>query len=459
MAIVNLQLSALNMETLPVAYYKIIEAINERKTILNAFNIDTSYAQDWGHYTDSYGIVDRHQPNYAMCMNSLMHCVYRMGQYFTDLSAEYIQDSYANFPKSFSMTLRSDTEHKIGTSIRQYNSFDDDTIDSWKSVLSTAAYWLNRYTAINVPKEYRSVMQTCEYGTKDLSSSTAFTTTETEERRSNMSFNITHSSYEYYRPTESGTDAGYSGTRRYSGNFGLTLDNRTPYSANVLLYLCLPSVADTAWNNVNKWQSYSYSMEIYSGLWVPYEDEPTLKYPGEGNGSNGSFVLAGGQWRQRDDTRTWIKYSAGSQSGTDNHQLSSTEHFIRKNYTHDGREQCVLDETSASEGEDTHIYYYSWAENELNVNRKAWDGLGIWTSPSEPFLAEVIPARTKKKITATFFNNLPEPSKNRLTEIIPAGWRHGSCWWDENLANSYDLRVVPILDYSDSVTTFSFDEE
>jgi hypothetical protein len=90
---------------------------------------------------------------------------------------------------------------------------------------------------------------------------------------------------------------------------------------------------------------------------------------------------------------------------------------------------------------------------------RIWDGLGIWTSPSEPLSAEVIPARTKKKIDATFFNPVPEPQQSRLREVIPTGWKHGSCWWEEELTNSYDLRVVPILDYSDSVTTFSFDEE
>lgn len=463
MAIVNLQLSALNMETLPVAYYKIIEAINERKTILNAFGIDTSYSQDWSQYTGGYGFVDRNNPNYAMCMNSLMYCVNRMGQYFVDLSGDYIQDSYANFPKTYSHPLKEDTEHNIGVSVRQYDSFEDNTIESWRQVLYTAAYWLNKYTAINVPNNYRTVNTNCSYTSYDLSASDQFVPENMKERKSDMRFTITHHSMEYDRPTSSGSDHYYNGYRRCSGYFGLALDNRTPYPAKVLLYLCLPSVPDDGrdnWKNVQKWQNYHYRMEICSRLWIPDPDDPSLLYPGVADIDNDTFIYAGGNWKQSIDDHTKIIYSAGRETGTENYQLSAIEVYDKKNYTPDGRQNIVLDHRTTEEGEDRHTYYLAWAENELEMyHDRIWDGLGIWTSPSEPYLAEIIPARTKKKIDATFFNPVPEPQQSRLSEVIPTGWRHGSCWWEENFTNSYELRVVPILDYSDSVTTFSFDEE
>lgn len=463
MAVVPLNLSALNMETLPEAYEKIVEAICERKTILNSYDIDQSWNNDISRYTNSYGFLSKHQPNFAMCMNALATCVFRMGWFFADLSGNYIQDSYSNFPKSLRERMIADTEHSLGASIMTFDSFDEHTIEDWKTVLKNAAYWLNQCTAIK-PLNCSTVQKcnqtnhwtnTPNWGTGDVT----YTSEETGSSY-DMHFDVRYYSWEYDHSTQSGADHSYSGDAYIKGRCGLAIDNKTPFPADVLLYLCLPHQDEAYWEIENKWQTYGWSMEIQDNLWTPDPNHPEEKWTGKTTTTNRHLVYAGGQWRPSYEIDQEENWSAGSGGGQDNYLLGGTVSTKRTNYSHDGNLSYVMRESENIIPEDPQTRSYGYASNELEMYRDCylWDGFGIWNSPSEPLSAEVLPARTKKIIDATVFNTLPMP-QHYPSEFVPDGWTRGSMWWDETLDVHFRCFVVPILDFKDSLTTFEIEDE
>lgn len=447
MAIKNLdQLSALSLETFPEVYNTIMEGVAERLTILRAFGYDLAPF-------NSFGFPFYNQPNLSQHMNNLMHCIYTMGQYFTDLSADYIPDSYTNFPKTYSLATKTETEFPLGISITTGDNFSESDFARWRFQFKVAAAWLNRFVYYAVPSDYQKTTQFLSQTSSwtDSDPGATFTPENLSERHGGgMTL------YYFDEFNERVADTQYTpthyvwGERRVNVRSGLEIDNRTPYNANCLLYLVMPSASSGPGRydgNYRRWQRKQYEMTICTGVHTNPDDE-RYHIPSHVEYTANNQVFVNGQWQTGDYFNQSINYESNGQ-GIDETQ---TQREIW--YSDYGDRSMVYSESVVSS--EYHSWYTAQAENELDLGYygydRIWNGLGIWTDMQTP-ISEAVPAHTKKVLQCTHFTTLPFPNTD-WAALKPAGWTRGSYDWTDEGFIEYEMRVVPILDFSQALTTF-----
>lgn len=455
MAVEQLRLSSLTMETLPDAYSQIVQAICERKTILNAFDYGIQ-----GSCTNDYGFLSQHQPNFAMSMNALLECVRRIGSSFFDEDAEYIEQSYSNFPKTFGNKIVTDEEHSVGVSIMQFDTFTEPTIEDWRNVLGTAAYWLNKFTKIH-PKFNATTTLYCPYTTSSWWDTEDWGTYEivpTAESEREMSFSIQKWYRESCQPTQYDPDPYHvykDGALHVRARCGLAIDNKTPYDASVLLYSCMPEQPESNWASRDKWQTIDYNMRTCTNYYQPDPDDSFYLWPGKTSNRSVEQVLAGDGWKDAYYSEEDTIYTVGRDFVEDNHQLCLEYEQYETNYSHDGSSSYLMHSENSSQGENPNSTYTSYSINFLDFRpgTKVWDGFGIWNAVGVPLNGGTVPARTKQVLASTVMSSVPLPN-SRMQNMIPADWTRGGVWWEEHLFADYTVRIVPILDFTDSITTF-----
>ena len=422
--------------------------------------LSRQYGQDYHLFFESYGVCNDHEPNWAGKMNALMSCILRMSEHFIDLdtssSGPYIRDSMSNFPIVLKSKVKTDPDYPIGSSVGQFHWFDGDTMASYKKVLETAAHWLNEFTAFEVPA---SNWFTTQYTTGHSPECRDYR----YEAGNKPRFNITGRKSTNGEGGETSYD---DESVTYTSSSGLIVDNRATYPALCKLYLCLGFNKFTltgihdggpTWNNVEKWQNFSRNVELQSDLWRPTGlDYP---YPGKTTKTKRTYGYVNGAWmikKDRVEETVWSKGTATAYN--DNFQMSFTWEEIIHNYEYnDASETIITDETEGMEGEDPSSYYLSRPENKIVVSATLWNGLDLWSDPYTP-LTETIPAHTKKRLTCNTFQQIPIPTYD-YESFIGDDYERGAWRWNESVAISYDMRVVPVVDFSESLTTYSFGEE
>lgn len=452
MAIKNLdELSALSLETFPQVYEVIMEGIAERITILRSFGYDLNFFNEFGH-------PFYNQPNLSQQMNNLMHCIYTMGQYFTDLSADYIPDSYSNFPKTCSLATKTETEYPLGISLTTGDNFSEADFARWRFQFKVAAAWLNRFVYFAVPSSYQKTTQRTNNSVSwsDSDPGPSFTPTDMSEREGRtMSFYFFDGRDERLADTVTSTPLHeLYGERRATAYTGLEIDNRSPYAANCLLYLVMRSASSGPGRydgNYKRWQTKQYEMTICSGVHTDPSDN-RYHIPSKVEYTVDNQVFINGEWK----TGEWMKQT----TNYDNDGRGIDERTQQREmwYSDYGDKSMVYSESD--ETSEYHSWYTSQAKNILELGYynydRVWDGLGIWTDMQTP-ISEVVPAHTKKVLQCTRYSTLPFPSTN-WAALKPAGWTHGSYDWTDEGFVEYEMRVVPILDFTQSVTTFNLED-
>ena len=460
MAVVTISLSSLNLETLPKAFSKIGEAINERWTIMKAFGQDPSVS-----YLDGQWLAQPFCPTLAAKANLLNSMVMKMTAGWVDLSADYVPHSYSNFPKSLQGAAKADSANLGPNSIAVGESFAEETMDKFKNVITNVCNWLNRMTCIQPDNDSCFTMQhwsdskTWSHlpGYEDtLSNETAPFEPPQERERSfrqespTITYNRESWQVYFYQDDVIGTD---QHTRGLTANTGVIIDNRTPYDAIAKLYLTLPSVAESSWSNKNKWQNLLREIEISREPFNPYPESPSIFYPGGRNDVQEVLVKAGDSWKPYQSIVQDVEYTKDAA----NYKASGTYDLVKTNYTPDGISSYVMKEEHRVEGPDESVYWHGEPQNEIDVTSEPyngyglWEGFGLWNSPSEPMSAECH-ARTKdyvwEPITA-----LTEPTID--FHAFDGNYTRGNYDWWEQYRFGYSVRIVPILDFTDSITTFA----
>ena len=467
MAVVNINLDDLNMETMPEAYTQIVSAIEERLTIIWALasNLDYYYGNwaGWPNWQLPYGqfIIDeffrygvnaKFQFNSAKQMNSLLFCIYKISKFFVNPEGDPFTDSYVTFPHSCKDAVVSDIERNIGTSIAQFDSFAQPTMESWRKLFQIAVYWLNKFTMIPVPSHARCVTQRGRYSGYDGG---PVPVTEIEPASNDPSLEAT------YIKTQTNDQEDPSITRTLRGYFGLKVQNRTPYAGVCKLYACLPSVnvsSGTNWKSTDKWQHFTRKVVTDENPWQPDPDDPDTLYPGNTTETERTYVLLNGAWVMKNDLTKEIEWSHNQYGNNDNFQWTRNDSETYKNFSPDGSNEIVLDQTSAYYGQDQSIQKTNF-RNEITITDvNLWDGFGIWSSIGTP-VTESIPAHTEQKLNCFTFSDIPEPeNKSNFEDFSGDGYQRGEHGWSESWRLTFNLRVVPFLDFANSITTFSIVE-
>lgn len=482
MAVVSLDLNNLNLETYPEAYEKLVDALNERIALLKAFGYDNSFGDGGAgnlfygvSYTTSYipcGPMNKFEPNEADKMNSLMRAIRNLATRFINPDDVEFQLSYTDFPHNYLSELKKQSdEHSIGHCVGRTQTFDPETMTDWKQIFVEAAYWLNKMTMVRVPSnwDYRHTTESTSdnsYNEKPLEY--AIVPQPVDPLFSN------HDAYinlEYHKK-QNHTEANPTITKRWDCMTGLTIVNRAPWDGVCKLYLCCPHFEATGerwdgvfpagrrvlrrnWNQPQKWQYLERDMEVCDGAYQPdpQDDPDKYWYTNKLEVKETEVLTDNGEWTEKKIDRTESVFSGGS----DNYRLSRTTTQFEKNFNHDASEEVLLTSESTTEGPDQYDTSHGSPVNNLTVNcYNIWDGLGLTDAISTP-IEEAIPAHTEKKLTCFSFTQIPEPTPD-FDSFVGSDWQRGNFDWHEEVIVSYDLRVIPIMDYSESLTTFTIAE-
>lgn len=445
MAVVSVDIDHLNLEVLPDVLLKIGEALNERLTILKAFRMGVA-TNCWTPENGS--------PNYALQVNFLKSLTMELSKHFIDLNADYISNSYTNFPKTLLLQAKENSNTIGANCVYQGETFTEDTMDNFKSTLSTTCVWLNKMTCIRpespmvmTMQHWSDIKRWNEATSSDLSNKTApFSPPIEEERSGNMTITVTESLEKNFY---SGSLIADGGSRSVNADVGLVIDNRTPYAAAVKCFLTLPQVAESSWNNRNKWQSYFRKIEKCSDPWTYHGST----MPGRRDVEETTAVLAGGQWREAYTSDAQTYYSQNLSGYGDNYQVLKYGDDLWQNWNHEGTENYEITSTHTEEGPNPGIVWYADPKNTIEVyDTVFWYDVGSrWADVRTPY-ETTLPAHTKDYVISGF-STFPEPIVN--WHQFDGSYTRGSYDWEEDYTFDYKLRVVPILDFTDSITTFS----
>lgn len=484
MANVVLDLPKLTLEKLPEAYEVIKKGVCERLNILRAFGK--------GDFTNDlkFLFADIGKPNRAQSMNQMMKIIAEMARRFVDLDPnKYIPDGGRDFPRTLidtsqtwdhydpnpgnSLIFPPETEEEeitnLGACVPGITSFSGGTMDEWKRMLTSAANWLNKMTAIEIPQTYYYC-----YRITYIKEVNDFNTTIHLEPIGTQPFGnkcIMEIEYESSAWQGSSTSPIYSSEKKRCRRItnSLEVDNRAPYDAVCKMYLCYGSSKFTLqggtygsrrkygnWYQPYKWPMVNYSMQLCSGPTpLPHSDHdvPTKI---ERN-SNAYMVQVNGEWKHYSDNKVTENYTPDANTGHNN-LTSKTEEKSVINYSFDGSEQNVLEQSSESYGPDG-SRYDGEPDNELEIlwgtdETQVWDGLGMWSAWDQP-LTEDVQAHTVKLLTTLNFDDMPEVQNIYIEQGMFPDWTRGSYNWTENFRRQWRVRVEPVFDYTDSITTYS----
>lgn len=475
MAVVNLELSALNLETFPEAYGKLIDGINERISILDAMGIylgtSGSRYKFYG-YTEEASIASGDPMNpkqvpSASKMNSVIRAIRNLATYFCNPDEVTFKESYTDFPHTYLSELKKQSsEHSIGYCVGRTQCLDETTLDNWKQMFREAAYWLNRMTMIRVPSNYtyRECTEITDNPYSDVDINSAITPQPaSQEYEKNKDPRI----YITYKRVRSNSDPNAADKKHWTCYTGLVVTNRAPWDATCRLYFVCPSwdAADTKWDGVfpagwrvlnrrwnqpQKWQYLTRSIEIDDGAYKPYpQDYPDTYFFTDRLEIEETQVLLSGDWATKKSSRTHAIYSGGA----DDTQVSKTIDSFEKNFSPDGDEEILLTQESTTEGPDSGQTGCGTPKNDLQELVYLWNGFGL-VSDLSSYLSESVPAHTKKKLTCLSFNQIPEDIPD-FDDYVGSEWTHGNHYWYEHISIYCDVRIVPIMDYTDSITTFN----
>lgn len=476
MAVVDLNLSALNLETFPNAYGKIVDALNERISILDAMGV---YLGSGGAGAQFYGVTidqtnsrmgpmnPKEVPS-ASKMNSLIRAIRNLANQFVNVEDVTFTESYTDFPHTYLNELkRQSDEHSIGYCVGRTQSFDEETMDNWKQMFVEAAYWLNKMTMVRLPSEmnYREIS---EYAYNNSFNAPPIDSPIVPDPAtdSNIQDNDARIYIRYY--SEQNQDLpNPTQTKRWECYTGLIVTNRAPWKAVCKLYFVCPpwDATDTKWDGVfpagrrvlrrnwnkpEKWQYLTRSLEKYANTYQPDPaDDPDTYWATYHLQTNETEVLLSGVWTVKKSTREETNYSGG----TSNTQTSKTTDSFEKNFSPDGTEEVLLTQESSSEGPDPYSYLRSVPNNELTVAANVWNGYGLVLDISTP-LEEVVEGHSKKKLACLSFNQIPEEIPD-FDAYVGSDWEEGDHDWTKDITVNCDIRIVPIMDYTGSITTFN----
>lgn len=475
MAVVNLNLSALNLETFPDAYGKLTDALNERIAILAAMgtNVGTGgsgyafYGTTEADYVNRMGPMNPKEVPSASKMNSLIRAIRNLATYFVNPEEVTFSESYTDFPHNYLNELkRQSDEHSIGYCVGRTQSFDEETMDTWKQMFVEAAYWLNKMTMIRLPSDmdHREVSETANnpytFSPVEVQITTQPITSSWEK---NYDANIKI----IYERTQDQTQSDPTTKKKWECNTGLIVTNRAPWDAVCKLYFVLPPydasdtkwdgvfpagqrVLERKWNQPQKWQYLTQQLQVESGAYqYDPQDHPDDYWYTDKLVADETEVLLSGVWTVKKSSREHTTYSGGS----GNTQTSKTSDSFEKNFSPDGDKEVLLTQDSSSEGPNPYEYGRGTPTNKLTVVAYAWNGFGLVGDISAP-LEEAVAAHTKKKLACLTFNQIPEDVP-AFDDYVGSDWERGDHDWSESITVQCDIRIVPIMDYTDSVTTFS----
>lgn len=451
-------LSGLSLEVLPDVVEKLQDACFERLSIVRACGSEWESNNDGTWYLDNYPIAEKESTVMCRRINALATFVERLSRYYLDVDAEYIAGSYSNFPKSLRSALVTSTDYPIGTqTLFRCETFTDATMDKYKTLLTNCAYWLNKMTKIVLPSSRMCFKRkaSVKSGGADLSVVPEIVTLDEysspigEYRVGSVTYwNWSYTFYGYEQE-----EISYS---HDSQNFylydGVVIDNRAPYPAAVDFYLTLPKVSESNWSATNKWQGVEWEMYIATSVSSEGEAPYESYYATSTKKEYGSQAFIGGGLGNA--------YTTYLKTIIDNGTVKTT-HSENTNYTHDGSQSYVY--LSSDLTSDSTLGNHASPENSLNVwtdfrnSGDIWTGLGLWTDPSQP-IRRFIPANTKKEILDICGSGNYRPPF-LLRHFSPAGWTRGSHGWEEHRSVSYDWRLIPVMDFSDSITMFAIGDE
>lgn len=451
MAVVDLNLSSLSLETLPPALLQLAEAVNERITILHGLEVGPRYP--YSDIIDWIWPPENGSPNYALPINNLLRIVQRMSKYFVDLSADYISNSYTNFPKTLAGAFKEASGDLGEQNVYCGETFTNDTIANFRSILVSTAEWLNRMVYVVPSKTYttqhwddRKDWEAADE--ESLSNETApFDPPEYYQRTGSMVLELDEDKEQHYFNGEMIVDGG---RREIDGYTGLIVDNKTPYDAVVLNYFVLPAVAETNWRTDTKWQWYQRHTTMCREPWSPVS-WPDDVYPGGTFDATDYMVYAGGQWKTYTRYTFDRKLAADVDTGS-NYQISGTSYDLWQNWTHEGTQNYVLNEETEEEGESQSSYWYADPENSIETHCHFWYGFGFCNNINEPYVTSIA-AHTRDYVIPPM-SSITEPTNINWHEF-DTGYSRGSYDWDEDYNYTFSIRVVPVLDFTESVTTFN----
>jgi hypothetical protein len=475
MAVVDLNLSALNLETFPDAYGKLTDALNERISILAAMGINLPsggagqafYGVTEADNAKRMGPMNPKEVPSASKMNSLIRAIRNLATYFINPEDVTFSESYTDFPHNFLNELkRQSDEHSIGYCVGRTQSFDEETMDNWKQMFVEAAYWLNKMTMIQLPSniDHREVSEIADNPYTAYTMDVPINTqpiTSSWEKDFDAKIKIN------YERKQDQTQSDPTIKRKWECNTGLIVTNRAPWDAVCKLYFVLPpyDASDTKWDGVfpagrrvlqrkwnqpQKWQYLTRQLQVESGAYQhDPQDHPDEYWYTDELVIEETEVLLSSVWTAKKSYREHTVYSGGS----DNSRVSKTEDSFEKNFSPDGDQEVLLTQESISYGPDPNEYGRGTPTNNLTANVYAWSGFGLLSAISMP-LEETVEAHSKKKLACLSFNQIPEELPD-FDAYVGNDWDRGNHNWSESIYVNYDIRIVPFMDYADSITMFN----
>lgn len=449
MAVETLELSALSLESLPSAFGLISKAINDRMTVIKGTGNNPRYPLQ--NLINNVWVPEKGSPNFANQVNNITLTLKNLAQYFVDLDAEYISNAYTDFPKMLSGAWNA-AAPEVGTvDVTNGETFTEETMDHFKSILKNAGEWLNRMVYI-VPKttyttqRWRETKSWYSSDESSLSNKTApFTVPEINERTGPMQILVRESQS---RINFNGALIADDGSRRVECDTGLIVDNRTPYDANVKNYLVLPFVNESNWSAKDKWQNYHRSIRLCDKIWTT---DSGYVFPGASIVKENDMAYIGGDWKVLKTYRKNVEYDKGQTWSGSNFQISASSDLSTYNYTYEGEQSILLDSEHTEEGENQRNYWYADPENSITVvGSDFWYGFGNWSTIDQPYETSIA-AHTRTYVLPPL-REIPKPTVD--WHQFDGDYTQGGYDWREEHTFEYTLRVVPVLDFSESITTF-----